>query len=205
MTMLKLMCGSILWFAIAATAQTFEPAGAIRLDHPRGEVSIEGWDQPRVEITITKSGKSAEHAVIKSDRRSDEIVISTEIPAHDRRDVHVVYSIKAPRDSKIVVDRADGGVYMLGMTGDTDASVRSGQITLSVPQAAAYRIEAQAKLGDVYSDFAGDHQRRHLFGHNFAGGGPSSSNSGRHKLHLHADCGDIVIMKEYGQASTSGS
>lgn len=172
---------------VRLAAETLDAAGTIHLDHPRGQVYIEAWEQGKVEITV--AGPDAGN--VKSERHGDEIVISTQIPVHAKRNWELTYTIKAPRDSKIVVDRGVGGVYVNGIAGDIDASVRHGQITLGVPENSEYKVEAHAKLGDVYSELKGEDKRRHLFNHDFAGGADNAA----HKLNLRDDCGDIVIQK----------
>src|SRR5271154_1980328 len=91
------------------------PAGTLHLQNSRGEVTIEGWDQPRVEITVIKSTTGLF-------RPSDP----------------------APRDSKIVFDAGNGGVYLTGMAGDIRATVQHGQITLLLPKNADYSVDARA-------------------------------------------------------------
>ncbi len=176
------------------STETLPAAATIRFEDPRGELNIEGWDQPQIEVTIAKYGRLLDRAQIKSDRRGDEVVISTNIPSHDRRDVSVIYNAKVPRDSKIVIDRGDGGVYVTGVAGDIDASVRYGQITLTVPENGTYAVDAHTKLGNVYSELDGSDKRRHLFSHDFAG----SAGSATHKLNLRVGYGDIVITKASG-------
>jgi hypothetical protein len=184
------------------------PAGTLHLENSRGAVNIEGWDQPRVEITVIKSTTGLfhapdaarhllEHAQIKSDRNGDEILISTLVPRHDRGELEIQYSIKAPRESKIVIDRGNGSVYVMGMAGDMQANMGQGQITLTLPENAEYAIDARAKAGEVYSDSDGDsggkNQRHHLLGHGFTKGPATSA----HKLYLRVCFGDIVITKAY--------
>jgi len=171
------------------------PAGTLHLENPRGAVNIEGWDQPRVEITVIKSTTGVfrasdpgrrdaathllEHARIKADRNGDEILISTQVPRRDRGALKVLYYVKAPRDSKIVIDRGNGGVYIIGMAGDIQANMRQGQITLTLPENAVYSVDARATFGEVYGEFDGQGERRHLLGHSFVGpsvsGGPSTA------------------------------
>lgn len=160
------------------------PAGTLHLENSRGAVNIEGWDQPRVEITVIKSttglfraSDSAqrdaathllEHAQIKSERKGDEILISTQVPRRDRGTLKVLYQIKAPRDSKIVIN-GNGGVYVLGMAGDIQATMQQGQITLTLAENAEYSVDARATFGEVYWEFDGQGQRHHLLGHSFVG------------------------------------
>lgn len=170
-----------------AVTQTLDAAGTVRIEHSRGELSVEGWDRPKVEVSII----GRDSGDVKAERRGDEIVISTGNPPHDRRKTDLTYNIKVPRDSRVVIDRADGGVYLTNIAGDIDAGVHHGQITLSVPGGGAYKIEAHSKFGSVYSDFEGNDKRRHLFSHTFTGG----TNSAAHKLDLRVDFGDIVIWE----------
>jgi len=161
------------------------PASTLHLETSRGAVSIEGWDQPRVEITVVKSTtglfraadaaqreaatRLLEHAQIKSDRKGDEILISTQVPRHNRGELQVQYFIKAPRRSKIVIDHGNGGIYVIGMAGDVQANLQQGQIVLTLPENTEYAIDARATLGEVYWESDGQGQRHHLFGHSFVG------------------------------------
>jgi hypothetical protein len=166
------------------------PSGTLHFENSRGAVNIEGWDQPRVEITVIKSTTGLfhasdpgqreaathvlEHAQIKSDRNGDEIRIITQIPRHDRGELNILYSIKAPRDSKIVIDHGNGGVYIAGMAGDIDATLKQGQLTLVLPEDADFSIDARATFGEVYWEGDGQGKRHHFIGHSFTGG-PSAA------------------------------
>jgi hypothetical protein len=70
----------------------FAPGGTIRLEKSWGDLYIEGWDQPQVEISVTKSTSYSDNPVslkekaapkldtikVAADRRSDaELAIST--------------------------------------------------------------------------------------------------------------------------------
>jgi hypothetical protein len=223
------------------------PSGTLHLKNMRGQVNIEGWDQPRVEITVIKSTAGfyrvsdpkqsdaakqlLDRVKIQSELNGNETLIAAEIPQHDRRklnrEVLVEYDIKAPRDSKLVIDSGDGGVYVTGMAGDIDATLKQGQLTLVLPENAEYSIDARATIGGVYWEGNGEEQRHHLIGHSFTGG-PSAATPApgqtvpitvtssvggveqapqrinapvvqpqQHKLHLNVCYGDIMITKEY--------
>jgi hypothetical protein len=72
----------------------FLPGGAIRVDDSYGYLTVEGWDEPEVEIIVTKSTnrflepeqkehaeKAFEQIHVAAERRSDkELVISTTLP-----------------------------------------------------------------------------------------------------------------------------
>src|SRR5579871_2743426 len=122
---------------------------SIRLENSFGEVDIDGWERPEVEVTITRSTErlvdSKQHA--EAQRRLDcvqvtakqdgnDVVISTAYPARNavlhplsrRSDIGIVYSIKAPRDSKLIVDHKSGGLNVSGISGDIHATLINGQI-----------------------------------------------------------------------------
>jgi hypothetical protein len=72
----------------------FRPGGLIRVQNSYGYLTVEGWDEPEVDVTVTKStdrfyesdeGKKAERLLdevrVKAERRSDqEMLISTAVP-----------------------------------------------------------------------------------------------------------------------------
>ena len=82
-------------FAVTKTERfDFPPGGLIRLEHSYGYLTVEGWDEPEVEVTVTKSTDRFEDPDWKakaerffdqirvvSERRSDrELAISTAVP-----------------------------------------------------------------------------------------------------------------------------
>jgi hypothetical protein len=83
-------------FAVTSTERVdFLPGGTIRVDNSYGYLTVEGWDEPQVEITVTKSTdrffepeqkeqatKAFDRIRVVTERRSDkELTISTTLPA----------------------------------------------------------------------------------------------------------------------------
>src|SRR6266478_3407062 len=64
----------------------FASGTALRLENSTGELMIEGWDRPEVEITTIKSSQDAAQELdqvrIAVERRGDELVIATSYPKH---------------------------------------------------------------------------------------------------------------------------
>lgn len=192
-------------------------SGAVRLENSFGEVDIDGWDRPEVELTIIRS---TEHLVnskqrAEAQRRLDsvqvsakqdgnDVVISTAYPARNpflhplsrRSDIEIRYSIKAPRDSKLIVDHKSGGLNVSGISGDIHAMVINGEITVTLA-GGQYAIDAQSTIGDVYSDFDGRELRRQILGQEFSrSNAPPAAN-----LYLRVRLGDIIIQKIHGPPS----
>jgi hypothetical protein len=195
-------------------------AGAIRLENSFGEVDIDGWDRPEVEVTVVRSTEHVYDSKAQPRRHLDEaqrrldsvqitakqdgndIVISTAYPALNgfthplsrRSDIQISYRIKAPRASKLIVDHNSGGVNVSDISGDIHATVINGEITLTLAAGGQYAIDAQCKIGDVYSDFEGSDRRRRFLGEEFSRTGAAPATN----LYLRARLGDIIIQKLHG-------
>jgi hypothetical protein len=186
----------------------FAAAATIHFDNSRGVVNIEGWDQPGIEVTVTKStGKvfdAKQHPAadqllgrvnVKAESKGDQIVISTMIPKKDRTAVLVDYVIHAPRGTKVEVIHGEGGVFVTGIASDMHVDLHRGQVTMSLPPSETYAINARTSIGDVYSDFEGtDKPRRMGLTHDFIGAAAGSSTPA-HKLTFGVDVGDVVLLK----------
>jgi len=190
-------------------------SGTLRLENSIGELTVEGWDQPEVEITTIKSSKVAygsrdrenasrklDRVRITAERRGEDIVITTAFPRYRTMppplfwrgggDFDLEYHIHVPRNARLVVDHDAGEVHVDHVSGAIDVTVLRGEITLSLPPEGQYDIHARSDLGSVTSDFPGRAKRRPwLLGHQFTG----DPSAGSQKLRLRVGLGDIVILK----------
>jgi hypothetical protein len=189
-------------------------AGAIRLENSFGEVDIDGWDRPEIEVTVVRSishlhdtkdraeaQRSLEGAQIRAKQDGNDIIISTVyLPGNGthllgrRREIGISYRIKAPRASKLIVDHNSGGVNISNISGDIHATVINGQITLALAADGQYAIDSQCRIGDVYSELEGHYRRKHLLGREFGRQSPVSATN----LYLRVRFGDIMILKLHG-------
>jgi len=190
--------------------------GVIRLENSFGEVDIDGWDRPEVEVTVVRSSERlyATKARVEAQRRLDsvkittkhdgnDVVISTAYPSRNRfahplsrrSDIEISYRIQAPRASKLIVNHNSGGVNVSDINGDIHATVINGQITLMLTADGQYAIDARSRLGSVYSDFEGRDQRRRVLGEEF----DRPSTAAATNLHLRVRFGDIVILRPHGR------
>ena len=187
--------------------------GTVRLKNSTGELMIEGWDQPGVEITTVKSTKllypaagaerdKASHMLddvkVSVTHQGEELVIVTDFPRHRRflprpsvgdRDFNLEYRIKVPRDAKLIVDHDAGEIHFDDLTGDIHATMNQGLITVRLPAAGEYSVDAKSTIGAVTSDIPGTTTRKHL-GHVFVQGSTAP-----HSLYLRTGYGDIIILR----------
>jgi hypothetical protein len=192
----------------------FPPGGLLRLNGLAGDLRIEGWDQPGVEITTTKTTKEEydsatrqkgvdelDQVRIASERHDDELVITATLPRYGHfkpplpggTRVDLVSHVYVPRAARLAIDHGSGNVYIEDVAGDIRASILSGEILLRLPGKGQYDVDARSKWGSVTSDFPGQaHKARWLVGHRFAGHPEGSAQ----KLYLRAGYGDIIVLKE---------
>jgi hypothetical protein len=200
---------------VAKTEHADLPSGGtVRFENSTGDLTIEGWDQPGVQISTLKSTKLAytsgsrerekasrmlDKVKVSEARQGDELVITTEFPRHVRflphpsvgdRDFDLEYVVKVPRNAKLIVNHDEGEVHFDEVTGDVRATSIQGTILLHLPQTAQYNIDAKSHLGEVISDFPGTLKRRHWLSHDFTGKSPAPR-----RLDLRIGFGDIVILK----------
>jgi hypothetical protein len=165
------------------------PGGTVRVIGSTGQLDVEGWDQPQVEITLSRSAfrpgtpqgiedakRLLNRIQAKVERNSaGEVLITTVLPSRNlitrplrgRTDVSLQYVIKVPRDAHVVIHHDAGDIRLAGLTGPIEAAVHSGDIEMRLPEASPYTIDARCKIGGVYSDFTGSHRVREVVGERF--------------------------------------
>jgi len=191
----------------------FPAGGVIHFVHSIGDLNIEAWDGPNIEITTIKSTPDLyaesdvapvkaemEKVTLKTERHGDEVVITTNFPHRfgypdypplgRGAKFNLEYDIRVPRTARLVIDHEAGAVNVDDVTGDIDVRVRQGEIMLHLPEDAKYSIDAKTRYGNVNSDFPGE-QHRAWVGQKEIADEPSPA----HKLKLRVGYGDIVLLR----------
>jgi len=189
------------------------PGGTVRVIGSMGQLDVEGWDQPQVEITLGRSTfrpgtpkgfedakQFLNHIQVKVERNSaGEVLISTLFPKRNlitrplrgKTDVSLQYVIKVPRAAHLVIHHDSGDIRLQGLTGPIEAGTHAGDIEMRLPEASPYTIDARCKVGGVYSDFTGDHRVRYVVGERY---GHDAASSAPHAV-LRVGVGGIQILK----------
>jgi hypothetical protein len=190
---------------------SFAPGGTIRFDNSFGDLFVEGWDQPQVEMTLEKSvlnpyappkdaAQRLERVRFTMERPSEnELVIGTAIPSHrflrhpfgGKGDVTVSYTLRVPRDSRLIVHHGGGNILIGQVTADLEVTNREGDIVLMLPSPGPYAIDARSKMGTVISDFAGQTRVRYFVGERFAG----ADGDAPRRIFLRVGFGGITIKE----------
>jgi hypothetical protein len=203
-------------FEVTSTERVnFPPNGTIRINGSYGYLSVDGWDEPQVEVTITKSTdrfyKPAQQEeakrrlerirVVTERRTGTELSITTVLAARHgtwspplkpttKAGVTVDCWIHVPRDSRLVIHHDTGYLWVSDVTGDIEARSHTGDMILMLATPGQYSIDARNRIGSIISDFAGAHNQ-FVVGTRFvrAGDGPSR------RVYLRMGCGNITIKQ----------
>jgi hypothetical protein len=208
-----MFAGGLLAAQTATITQAIDlPAGAIlHFKKSIGDLTVEGWDEPHVEITAIPSVKAGygeegashwlERVRVNAERRGDEIAVDTVFPKRfllvrpfrdgGQSPIGLEYRVKAPHNARLEIEHQSGEVHLQFMTGDIRVTDGNGQITVYLPEEGEYSIDALSRLGAVDSDFPGRERRKLEYGHSFVQQAPAAA----HKIYLRIGFGDITILK----------
>ncbi len=138
----------------AADLVPIAPGGTVRIVGSHGDLNIQGWDRPEVELVGIHT------ADVKMERRSNtEIEITTSLPPRSWKRLgrrkwpsNFEYQIHVPRDSRVLVQHGTGTVAIANVRGEVQAHVHMGDIVLLVPGNEPYAVDAKVKMGSIDSD-----------------------------------------------------
>lgn len=188
-------------------------SGTIQVNNAYGEVNVEGWDRPNVEVTVTRSAfqrdspqaREAAQRYLNQIRvnmtkaANGDLAISTSFPSRSRvirlfrgwGDFTLEYRIQVPRHSRLVIREGKGDVVITDVAGDIDASAHVGNVLVQVPQSATYKLDARCRFGTVYSDLPGTSRYAFLFGHSLR----NDASGDAHRLYLRVGAGGVSVQQ----------
>jgi hypothetical protein len=189
----------------------FAPDGDILIRDSFGELFVEGWDRPEVEITVLK-GTRRRYAAAEQDKAleylnsievvavvdgGDRLLVTTAFPDRNlsrpfrgKSNVELVYKIKAPRNCNLAIEHDTGIVNVKNITGNVNVTARFGEITMRVPETGNYNLNARTRIGEVDTDFPGQSARKFLTQTFQNNAGAATS-----QIHLRLGIGSINIRK----------
>jgi hypothetical protein len=147
--------------------------GLLTIETRLGDIHIEGWDEPRLEIEAEKvvRAKSEEAAkplyerfTVVLEGRDKRVLLRTLYPPRRlwrpfRGESHlsVNYRIKMPFDASLALKCVDGDVTIRGVEGKQQILVNYGDVEIDIPSVQRLRsLNAHAWLGYVQSDLHGE-------------------------------------------------
>jgi hypothetical protein len=147
--------------------------GLLTIDSRTGDIHIEGWDNPRLEIEAEKvvRAKSMEAAKpmyeelrVVLQGQDKNVQLRTLYPARKvwrpfrgEARLSVNYRIKMPFDANLALRCVDGDVWIRGLVGKQQILVNYGDVEIDIPFLDRLRsLRAHAWLGYVQSDLHGE-------------------------------------------------
>lgn len=147
--------------------------GVLHIDSRVGDIRIEGWDNPRVEIEAEKVVRAGSESKAKRlydqirvelEGRDKEVWLHTVFPPRRlwrplRGDskLSVNFHVHMPYDANLILKCVDGDVRIIGLAGNQEISVSFGDVIIMIPSVYRLRsLQARAWLGDAESDLHGE-------------------------------------------------
>jgi hypothetical protein len=188
-------------------------AGTLFVDTRTGDLRVEGWDEPRLEIEaekVVRAGSEAKarplYDVVKIalEGRDKQVHLSTRYPARrlwrpfrGESKYSVNFRIKMPYDANLSIKCVDGDVRVFGVTGREQLKVNYGDVEVDIPDAYQLRLlEARTWLGYVQNDLQGMDQDSAGIRQGLAYWNPQ----GTQAITVHVRMGGVWVYSDYSGA-----
>lgn len=152
------------------------PGSKFSIKNMSGSISIEAWDQPKIEVTVIKRGPDRGAQLFFTDG-ANSLSLRTGVVGNNSQDVR--YQVKAPRHMRrvdlnsvngsiklsgvtgeIFIESVNGSIELVDVTGVSKVQTRNGRITATLEEASDGPMEFIAVNGSIYitirSDFDAD-------------------------------------------------
>ena len=147
--------------------------GMLTIDTRTGNVQIEGWDEPRLEIEAEKVVEAKDEKRAQPLYDMLQIVLSGQDkqvllrtiypprrlwrPFRDESKLSVDFRIHMPLDANVMLKCVDGDIRTSGLLGTQQINVNYGDVEIDVPSVYRLRLlDARTILGYVQSDLHGE-------------------------------------------------
>ena len=147
--------------------------GTLAIDTRMGDIHVEGWDEPRLEIEAEKVVEAKDEKRAQQLYDLLQIVVSGQDkqvllrtiyperklwrPFRDESKLSVDFRIHMPFDANIRMKCVDSDVLVSGLIGQQQINVNYGDVEIDVPSVYLLRsLDARTLLGYVQSDLHGE-------------------------------------------------
>lgn len=147
--------------------------GTLMLDTRTGNIQVDGWDEPRLEIEaekVVEAGNEKKSAPLYDliqvvlEGQDKQVTVRTVYPPRrlwrpfrGESKLSVNFRIHMPFDANLVMHCVDGDVRVAGLVGKQQINVNYGDVEINVPTIYRLRsLNARSILGYVQSDIHGE-------------------------------------------------
>jgi hypothetical protein len=143
-------------------------ADEIALDFPVGEVTVEAWDNPQVDLDVKiackkKTGRSRCEEAAKALRlvyntSGDRLRVEVKNwPKMAGKSLHVIAKINVPRNLPLWTDLGVGELNVEGTTGDLTVDLGVGEVRITLPKDAIRSVDLDTGIGEANLSADGRH------------------------------------------------
>jgi hypothetical protein len=185
--------------------------GTLFIDTRTGDLQIEGWDEPRLDVEAEKVVRAGSETTAKPlydvvqigfNGQDKQIHLSTRYPTRrlwrpfrGESKYSVNFRIKMPYDANLSIKCVNGDVRVFGITGRQQLNVNYGDVEINVPDVYQLQsLDARAWLGYVQSDLQGMDQDSAGFAQGLAFWNPN----GKQQIRVRVRMGGVWVYSDYG-------
>lgn len=177
---------------------TAEGIDSIALEFPVGQLTVEGWDQPRVEMEVRLEcrprKKSCLHAAeaVQIISATEDRALHVELqgwPKHRTRKMQANALVRVPRNLPLAAELGVGNVRVTGVTSDLSVDLGVGDVNLTLSESSISSVNVDVGLGDA---FLSAHDKRYV-GSGLVGKKLNWEGSGQAELKVDCGVGDVNV------------
>ncbi len=142
-------------------------ADEIALDFPVGEVTVEAWDNPQVNLEVkiacnkrtSRCEEAAKALRLVYNTSGDRLRVEVKNwpKMSGGKGMHVIAKINVPRGLPLWTDLGVGELNVEGTTGDLTVDLGVGEVNVTLPKEAVRSVDLDTGIGEANLNAAGRH------------------------------------------------
>jgi hypothetical protein len=145
-------------------------ADEIALDFPVGEVTVEAWDNPQVNLEVKvacnkrtsrcEEAAKAVRLVYNTSGNRLRVEMKDWPKFSGGKGLHVIAKINVPHDRPLWMDLGVGELNVQGTTGDLTVDLGVGEVNMTLPKNAIRSVNLDTGIGEANLNADGQHYER---------------------------------------------
>ncbi|HKI02694.1 MAG TPA: hypothetical protein VKK31_12010 [Thermoanaerobaculia bacterium] len=144
-------------------------ADRIYLEFPVGEVTVEAWDNPQVNLDVkiacnkkksnSRCAKAAEGLRLVYNTSGDRLHVEVKNwpKFSGTKGLHVIATVNVPRNLPLRTELGVGELSVQGTAGDLDVDLGVGEVNITLPKEAIRSVDLDTGVGEASLTAAGRH------------------------------------------------
>jgi hypothetical protein len=135
-------------------------AGEVSLDFPVGQVTVEAWDNPQVDVDVKLAcnhratsrclaAAKAVRLIYNASGNRLRVYVKDWPKLGGAKGLHVIARISMPRDLALQADLGVGELNVHGTAGDLTVDLGVGEVNVTLPKEAIASVDLDAGVGEA--------------------------------------------------------